>query len=176
MLKRYENFLKELDKQLEEYFKDQKDYICCKKGCSLCCELGDYPFSRLEMEYLMQGFITLPNDIRLIIKKNIEDIKTSGLKEYKCPFLIDNLCVLYERRGLVCRTHGLAYLYNGIIKLPHCAKENLNYSKVFDTKTGEILIDNPINTSLRIDDIFKSKLAEKYELECGEIRRMIDWL
>lgn len=173
MLKRYQEFLKEFDGFLDSAFENQKQYIKCQKGCSACCELGDYPFSRLEMEYLMAGFQTLPKDIRNKVKDNISNAK--NLKEYKCPFLIENLCCLYERRGIVCRTHGLAYLHEGKMKLPKCAENGLNYSEVFDKTTGEIVIDNPIKENLRIDAVLKSPLARNYQLEPGEIRRLVDW-
>lgn len=174
MLVRYSEFLKEFDNFLSKLFESQKEYICCKKGCSFCCEQGDYPFSRLEAEYIMAGFVKLPVKIQLKIKENIKDIK--GKKSYKCPFLIDKECCMYERRGIVCRTHGLAYLKDNIVKLPECANIGLNYGKVFDSKTKEILINNPISTSLRTDDLFKSHMAQKYNLQCGEIRRLSDWL
>lgn len=173
MLERYRNFLSEFDKQLENYFKSP--YIKCKKGCVDCCTIGDYPFSRLEAEYLMSGFQSLSKEIKDKIRKNISDIKQSNSKMYKCPFLIDNLCAMYDRRGIVCRTHGLAYLYDGKIKLPECANNELNYSEVFDKNTGEITISNPITENLRIDAVLKSPLAEQYKLEAGEIRRLIDW-
>lgn len=173
MLKRYENFLKEFDKILENLFNSQKDYVQCQKGCADCCKKGDYPFSRLEMEYLMAGFQSLPQDVKDKIRENIANINNK--KSYPCPFLIDDLCSLYDRRSLTCRVHGLAYLKNGVVKLPDCANFGKNYSKVFDLNTKETFIENPIETSLRVDDIFRSELAEKYELEEGEIRSLVDW-
>ena len=57
MLQRYEKFLKEvLEPKLEKYFEEQCEFVKCKEGCSSCCEVGEYPFSRLELEYLMSGF------------------------------------------------------------------------------------------------------------------------
>ena len=69
MLKRYELFLEKFDKRLEKYFEEQCEFIKCKEGCSACCEVGEYPFSRLEAEYLMSGFIKLPADIKDKIRK-----------------------------------------------------------------------------------------------------------
>ena len=173
MLKRYEKFLKEFDKKLSQLTENQKPYLKCKKGCADCCQNGDYPFSRLEMEYLMSGFLTLPENIKQQIRSNVSNIQNKN--NYVCPFLINNLCSLYNYRGIVCRTHGLAYLYNDTIKLPECANNGKNYSDIFDKKTKEIIIKNPIKESLRTDDILKSPLAEKYQLEAGEIRKLIDW-
>ncbi len=173
MLNRYEKFLVEFDKMLEELSKTQEIYLKCKKGCADCCKNGDYPFSRLEMEYFMAGFLSLPKNIKDKILENINNAK--GKKVYQCPFLIDDMCSMYERRSLTCRIHGLAYLLNGIVKLPECAKFGKNYSDCFNTLTKEIKIDNPINMSLRIDDIFNGKLAQDFNLQAGEIRSLIDW-
>lgn len=173
MLERYEKFLAEFDKRLEKYFKNP--HIKCKKGCADCCMLGDYPFSRLEAEYLMAGFQSLHREIKDKIRDNIYRIKSENPKMYQCPFLIDNLCSLYNRRGIVCRTHGLAYLSDGKIKLPECSNNGLNYSEVYNKSTGEVYLDNPIEENLRIDVVLKSPQAEKYKLESGEIRRLIDW-
>ncbi len=183
MLKRYEKFLKEFDKRLKEYYLSQKDYINCRQGCSKCCETGEYPFSRLEAEYIMHGFLNLPKDKKNIIRKNIFNLKAEKKickgKEflYRCPFLIDNLCALYNFRGIVCRTHGLAFydISRNIVKLPHCSEEGLNYSQVYNPHTKSVSVKNLIKDSLKTDSILRSPTAEKYELECGEIRPLIDW-
>jgi len=181
MLNQYEKFLKEFDKKLKKYFASQSQYIKCQKGCTNCCEIGEYPFSRLEAEYIMFGLPKLPNHVQQKIRQNIKNLietKKKNLTErfvYKCPFLIDNLCSLYERRSITCRTFGLAYLCGGKIKLPECANLGLNYSEIYDSQKHEISLPDPITDSLRIDSILKSPLAEKYELECGEIRPLVEW-
>lgn len=177
MLKRYEKFLEKLDKRLEKYFEEQCEFIKCKPGCSACCEVGEYPFSRLEAEYLMSGYIALDKNTQETIKKEIKQIKENNLKYYKCPFLQNHKCSLYKYRGIICRTHGLAwYDYDEEkIKLPYCVNIGLNYSKVFDRETGQVFLQNPIKDRLRIDSILRSSEAEEYELECGEIRPLIKW-
>ena len=181
MLIRYEKFLGILDAKLTEYFLSHKDYIFCKKGCTECCEIGEYPFSRLEAEYFMKGFITLSSELQKIVKQNIKKIvlerKGSSIERftYRCPFLINRECVLYKYRGLVCRTFGLAYVSGGRVLLPECVNSNLNYSGLYDPKKGEIILKNPITEDLHIDKLLRSPLAEQFELECGEIRPLIDW-
>ncbi len=176
MLDRYKQFLIEFDKVLSEYYSSQKDYICCKKGCTECCEIGDYPFSRLEAEYIMQGYTKLSVNLQKHVKQNIKNlINAKQTSSYRCPFLINSECSLYDYRGIVCRTFGFAYVDDGIIKLPECVNSGLNYSRVYDKNKKEVLLTNPIRDNLRIDSILRSPLAEKYELECGEIRPLIKW-
>lgn len=181
MLKRYEEFLKILDERLAGYFDSHKEYICCNEGCSYCCEAGEYPFSRLEAEYIMKGYLTLPPELQKLIKQNIKDLISSrkdfsGKRfTYKCPFLINSRCAVYKYRGLVCRTFGLAYLCQNVVRLPDCTNSGLNYSKLYDPNAGQITLDNPIKEDLHIDKLMKSSLAETFQLECGEIRPLIDW-
>lgn len=177
MLNRYEHFLKILDKKLDKYFEDQCEHIKCKPGCSRCCEIGEYPFSRLELEYLMQGFVKLPFSIKHKIKEEIKHLKKENPKMHKCPFLFENKCVVYQYRGIVCRMHGLAWYDDEAerIRLPYCVNKGLNYSKVFDRETGEVFLDNPITERLRIDCILKSEQAQTFKLECGEIRPLLKW-
>ena len=78
MLKRYEKFLEKLDKKLEKYFEEQCEFIKCKMGCSACCEVGEYPFSRLEAEYLMSGYMKLPADVQKQVKENIKQLKNDN--------------------------------------------------------------------------------------------------
>ncbi len=177
MLKRYEKFLQKFDKRLERYFEEHCEFIKCRQGCSMCCEVGEYPFSRLEAEYLMQGFIKLPEEIKSKVKNNIKDLKQKHPKMYQCPFLIDKSCCVYPYRGLVCRIHGLAWYdeNENKIKLPYCVNKGLNYSKVFDRQTGEVFLPNPVTENLKIDSILRCEDAEIYNLEPGEIRPLIKW-
>lgn|SRR5574344_430832 len=178
MLKKYEKFLKEFDKKLKKYFDEESENICCKEGCSACCEVGDYPFTQLEMMYLMSGFKKLSPDIQAIVRNNFVNIKSSRVSVhlfYKCPFLINNRCSVYKYRGITCRTFGLAYLTdkkNHTVKLPECVHNNLNYSKVFD---GEEFKIEPIKENLDLPSVVNSKLAKNYKLEFGDSRSLIDW-
>ena len=179
MLKRYERFLKEFDKKLQKYFDKQSEDIVCCKGCSACCEVGDYPFSQLEMMYLMKGFKSLKKETQEIIKRNVQQIKSSRFSThfyYKCPFLIDKKCAVYKNRGIVCRTFGLAYILdkeNNTVRIPECSKEGLNFAKKFDGVEVEI---DPIEENLELPSVINSKLAKKHKLDFGETRSLIDWI
>lgn len=182
MLTRYENFLKEFDGALAKYFELHKQYIKCKKECTDCCTRGEFPYSRLEAEYLMQAFVDLPKDVKDDIRRNIIILKEEKLKHkgerytYTCPFLVNSQCALYSHRGIVCRTYGLACLQkDGKVKLPDCAAMGKNYSEFYDEKTKLVSIPDPVKQDFKIDSCLRSSLAEKYELECGEIRPLIDW-
>ena len=160
----YPKFLKELDKRLRDYFISQADNVCCKKGCSLCCEKGDYPLSDIELEYLMQGFISLESEQKIIVQNNIKNMK----KGDKCPFLINNLCSVYHYRPIICRTYGLAYLMNdGRANVPYCVNDGKNYCKVY--MNGELLTE-PVKENLSTQSLI-SDLDGDY---C--IKNLYDWI
>ena len=159
----YSEFLKNLDEKLDKYFFEQADFICCSKGCSSCCEKGDYPLSESELRYLMHAYAKLDNELKIKVQENIKRIERGGV----CPFLIGKTCSIYPCRPIVCRVHGLAYLTKGnLAKIPYCVNDGKNYTTVYDN--GEFLSE-PIKDNL--DTIF---LAQKYGL--GEVRNLYDWV
>lgn len=113
MLNNYINYLEVLRHKLNGFFKQQKPYIFCKKGCAKCCQNGEYPFSQIEFELLRVGFMNLPPEIQQKIVENISVIKAHKANNnakvftYECPFLINNECSLYPYRGIISRTFGL---------------------------------------------------------------------
>ena len=111
----------------------------------------------------MQGFISLDNEIKKIVQKNIKNMQKGGV----CPFLIEKSCSVYKYRPIICRTHGLAYLYeNNTVKVPYCVNEGKNYSSVFDGKTVTV---SPISENLETKNILKS-------VKDNEIRNLYDWI
>ena len=159
----YIKFLEILDKKLEDYFTFYSKEICCQKGCSACCEKGDYPISELELRHLMNGFASLDNELKKIVQNNFSKMVKGG----QCPFLIDKACSIYPYRPIICRVHGLAYLCKDkTVKLPYCANNKLNYSNVYNN--GEFL-NEPVKENLDTQNLLK-------DFEFGEIRNLFDWL
>ncbi len=157
----YEQFIKELDVKLANYFELHKAYIHCKPGCSACCEKGDYPLTSIELEYLIKGYIALDNTTKQVVQKNINSMKKGGV----CPFLVDKKCSVYAHRPIICRVHGLAYRYKeNKLKLPYCANYGLNYANIL--KNGEIIIDI-VFENLDTQNILKTS-------EFGETRNLYD--
>ena len=183
LLNDYESFLKEFDELLDVMFEQQKQYIKCKKGCSICCEQGDYPFSQLEFTYLTEGFIKLPNETKITVQNNIKNLleekeKNIGERfEHRCPFLINNECCVYKYRGIICRTFGLCYYDDtkDYVRLPGCVHNGLNYAEVYDEKTKTLCIETVSGLNLRIDKVLSGTLAQKYGFDYGEIRPMLGW-
>ncbi len=191
-LQKYELYLNVITKQLNKFFEEQSPYIFCKEGCSTCCEKGEYPFSELEIKYLMLGFSQLPTKIQMEILKNtniiIEEKKKLSENEkymYQCPFLIDHRCSLYNFRGLICRSHGLAFFnQKGKLCVPHCTNDGLNYANVYDFETQTISQEKYKATGIEVEPLAHNvglgfltdnNYTKENNIEFGEIKPMIDW-
>lgn len=174
MKNEYGKFIEKFQNKLDEYFKEYSEFIYCHQGCANCCEIGEYPFSWVEMCYLMKAFVELPEEIKQIIKRNVLEIRRKREKFkgerflYACPFLVNKSCCVYSHRGITCRTHGLAYLKkDGNVNVPYCANEGLNFSSVYNDGIFSI---EPIKENLDIDTVLKD-----FNGEMGEIRPLIEW-
>ena len=73
-----------LNKKLAGFFEEQAPYIFCQKGCSKCCKNGEYPFSKMEFNFLMIGFSKLPEETKQIILKKVEKLKEEKAKIFYC--------------------------------------------------------------------------------------------
>ena len=158
----YPEFLKIFDKKISQYFDRYSKYICCKKGCSSCCECGEYQITELELKYLMQGFLSLDDETKKLVQTNFKNMQKGGV----CPFLVNKECSVYDFRPIVCRVHGLAYQKDNFVQLPYCANTGLNYSKVYEK--GTIKIES-INENLDTPEVLK-------DFDYGEIRSLYNWL
>lgn len=185
-LKNYEKFLFVLDGTLKTIFDREKEYLCCKEGCSLCCEKGEYPMSDLEFEYLMYGLKTLDENTQHRINKAIDEIKKSDDRLHICPFLIDKKCSLYKYRPIICRTFGvISENKYGKLTIPFCRQEGLNYSKVFDPEKKQISSElvkkfhytkEPTAYKLNNEILMNLDISKELNLSFGEIRKMKDQL
>ncbi len=191
MLQNYLVYLKFLDEKFTKFFNKQKPYIFCKKGCAKCCKNAEFPYSEIEILYLMTGAKLLPAEIQDKIKKNVEKIKAEKLKFdgkkflYTCPFLIDNVCSIYNYRGIVCRSFGLMYKgADGKNKVPFCCFQGLNYSNVIEEKTNIVsgekfknlgVEDEPVAFNISYEFLTDPDFEKGFNFKFGDKKPMIEW-
>lgn len=190
--KRYEIFLYTLNKELQKMFDNQAEFIKCKEGCSYCCEKGEYPFSELEFNYLIEGYKQLDSNTKKIIKENIKQINKEKSKNtdkifmHKCPFLIDKRCSVYQNRGIICRTFGLLCEHNdGRLTIPFCHEYGLNYAQLYDKELGQLIDERdgiklsktePAAFRIERDNIMNLSIAKNLNIVWGDSKTMIDFI
>ena len=190
--KRYEIFLYTLNKELQKMFDNQAEFIKCKEGCSYCCEKGEYPFSELEFNYLIEGYKQLDSNTKKIIKENIKQINKEKSKNtdkifmHKCPFLIDKRCSVYKNRGIICRTFGLLCEHNdGRLTIPFCHEYGLNYAQLYDKELGQLIDERdgiklsktePAAFRIEHDNIMNLSIAKNLNIVWGDSKTMIDFI
>jgi Fe-S-cluster containining protein len=95
---------------------DQYGFEC--RGCeNNCCLTRFYHHTVLEYAFLMEGFKTLDltqqEKIRAEAREvvlNCQNADTMNLAvRVMCPLNERGLCVLYQRRPMICRLHGLPH-------------------------------------------------------------------
>ena len=191
-IRKYELYLQFLEKKLKSFFEEQAPYIYCKEGCSYCCEKGEYPFSEIEFAYLMMGVRTLDAATVQVIENNILELKKQ--KElsnpdkpfmHQCPFLVNKRCSLYNFRGIICRSHGLAFFSRkGKLMVPACVDLGLNYSSVYDFDNGTIsnekyqksgIKQEPLAHNVGVHYLTNNDFLKSIGLDFGEIKPMLYW-
>ena len=87
-----------MDEHIQRLARVHKDRLACKKGCDACCRhLSLFP---VEAFALSRAFSHLEAPCR---EKILEQAQQTDLQ---CPLLVDHVCMVYEARPIICRTHG----------------------------------------------------------------------
>lgn len=111
--------------------------LLCQKGCHTCCEL--------ESVCALEAHI-----IRKYIDINHGGALNDAARKKACPLLAGGLCSIYQRRPIICRTHGLpiksATLTNDNIdccpmNFPHTDLQDIdpNYTLDLDMITDNLM-------------------------------------
>lgn len=197
MLDNYLLYLGYITNKIQKYFEEQKEYICCSKGCSKCCQQAQFPYSEIEFKLIFEGLKSLEPAIQSQVLSKIDKLneekniysKTSKDShfQYDCPFLINNECSVYYYRGLVCRSFGLISFIPDSPKtprIPFCAYEGLNFSNVLDKEHNNISDEKYLSLNLKtepkaynIDYSFLTNkdIADGFGFEFGEVKPLIEW-
>lgn len=191
MIENYVLYLNFLNEKLDKFFNIQAPYIFCKKGCAKCCKNAQFPISAIELKYLLSGVVELDDEKQIKIEENLKVLtekkaKFKGKKFlYNCPFLIDDLCSVYEYRGVLCRAFGLmTKTEDNKVRAPFCCHQGLNYSNVLNLKTKTVSPRKfkklntklePFGFNVRYSYLSDVDFENKFNFKFGEKKALIDW-
>lgn len=118
----------EMNKFLAKRSKQRNQNIACHKGCSNCCKNPMVQISNLESRGISFYISEIMDyDMQEKIKVRLLNHTTSA----ECPFLLNDVCSIYEFRPLACRGF---YVFNII-----CSEKE----DVLFTRPEDIIEPNP---------------------------------
>ncbi len=106
------------DRMDRQYAGVSENYGFVCRGCDdNCCRTRFYHHTAIEYYYIREGFETLPEKLKYKIGKragmvnqidSIAGRRDLSLKEM-CPLNIEERCILYAYRPMICRLHGIPH-------------------------------------------------------------------
>jgi len=151
-LNQLSGIFREIDLEYEKSQKYYGDFSCA--GCTdNCCTTVFHHHTLLENLYLIEGFSTLkPERMKVILQRAGNYCRELVKKPFDqpsltlmCPLNVDNLCLLYEYRPLICRVHGLpGFLFSkkGRQEFPGCKR----FQELHEERTGYRIDRTPFYT------------------------------
>lgn len=129
----YKNLLSKVEELTCKINTTYKENINCKAGCSSCCL--KFKLFPVEADYIK-------NYLQHLDKRRVQDINeniAASKESDSCPFLINQLCMIYEARPIICRTHGspIIFSFEDEKRVDTCPKNSFKGLKL----NGENVID-----------------------------------
>ena len=105
---------------MDKKYQDAADYynFHCT-GCEDWCFFSKfYHHTLLEYLYIMEGYHTLVHEKKVEVRHRALDVcrKTREADEKRapvrlmCPLNVNNLCLIYTYRPMICRLHGIPHV------------------------------------------------------------------
>lgn len=136
----YRNFIAKADGFCAEITRKYSPHIRCRSGCSTCC---------------CQNLSLLPVEFYFLREGLEKDSETQAKLHAKAPgsdvciLLADDLCLLYDRRPIICRTHGIPLLITGEKgSWRDCCPQNFTELLINDLPESDLLHLERLNTIL----------------------------
>jgi Fe-S-cluster containining protein len=135
----YRTLLEELDAYGDKLRARYREHIVCREGCSGCCSLRSV--FAVEACSMFIHVYSMPAEKRrtLFGITALEPLASDAA--VCCPFLLDDRCLVYDARPVICRTHGYPLLVEG--KVDYCPK---NFAALRTIESDFILDLDALNT------------------------------
>ena len=102
----YRQLLEKVNETTDQLNAKHAQYLTCEKGCDHCCGhlMTFYP---VEIGHMARAIAHMKPQRREAIIDHLKDF-AARKQDAPCPLLGDDgLCMAYEARPVLCRTHGL---------------------------------------------------------------------
>ncbi len=159
-LKLYKSLVLSLKGYESRLYKKYGDHIKCRKGCSSCCILESvFPVEAWNI-YLN---ITARPELLTQLNDNSEE----------CVFLKDSVCIIYESRPLICRSHGFPIFIDG--EVDFCP---MNFQNIRSIDSGYILNLEALNQGVASANMhfIKETTIEFFQQERIVLRKLCEYI
>lgn len=103
-MRNYQELVKRVDELCATISARLEGHLACRKGCDACClHLSLFP---VEAAVVAEAIKLLPSGQRVQLRERATNASPDG----PCPLLEDHVCLIYQARPMICRTHGLPIL------------------------------------------------------------------
>jgi len=150
----YQKLLNKVDEFSSRITQRYRKHISCGYGCSDCCQ-QNLNLLPLEYSFLQKKFFLLSESMKKILRNRA----AQRLGDYTpCVLLHHGACVLYERRPIICRTHGLPlFITEGDKERRDCCPRNFTSYCLELLPQNDFLYLERLNTILiTINRVFAS--------------------
>jgi Fe-S-cluster containining protein len=104
LLSNYRDLVGRVDELCRRIETEFRGHIACGRGCDGCCRhISLFPVEAVSLNAALPRLS--PSCIELM-RERARTADPAG----PCPLLADGLCLLYDARPLICRTHGMPLL------------------------------------------------------------------
>ena len=157
LLRNYHELVERADELCRRITAEFGAHIACRAGCDGCCRhLSLFPVEGVALAVALGELPAAEADC-------IRDHALSSSPDGPCPLLVDNCCLLYAARPLICRTHGLPLLTtadNGTRSIDFCPA---NFQSI-ESLPGTAVIDaDRLATALAaVNALFVSQCSHNF--------------
>lgn len=160
----YRQLVAKVDELCSHVTEAFRQNIVCQPGCTSCCRhLSLFPVEGVAVAHAL-------GQLPPAEAAGIRERAAHTLPDGPCPLLQNDLCLLYEARPLICRTHGLPIMTSegGRQLVDYCP---LNFRGI-DSLPGSAVVNiDLLNASLTaINALFVSHAATDFLLSRGRLK------
>lgn len=148
LLDNYNALVDRIDSLCRDIILASGDEIACKPGCDGCCR--HFSVFPVEAYNLARAVASLDPGVAGMIRDRAGNLREGD----GCPLLHGGCCMLYEKRPIICRTHGLPILIRDGdgAKIDFCPR---NYRNAESIKGHHLIdLDTLNNTLAALNGIF----------------------